>query len=437
MILDPRGHFKTTLDIADCVQWILNFPDVRILIMSGARELVERMVKEAKYHFQGNLKMRALFPEFCAPLAKEFGTMQEFTTPARKNMKLREPTLTLSTADSTKAGSHYDIIKCDDLVNETNVGTKEQLEKTITAFNYTIPLLEPFGYQDVIGTRYDYSDLYGWIIDHDDGTWKKHSRTVWFEDEQGDKTLLFPERFTIEMLEKFQKDDPYLFNCQYLNNPIPYGDAHFTEENIMRHTIPPSQIPKGGLRGFCAWDLGFSQKEYADFSVGVVGLFDDRGNIHIVDMERGRFSPHELVVRIFHLFLRWRRFITRVGIESASGSKLLEPGLHAFAIRNRLRLPLDWITVNPNVKKRERIASLHTLLKEDKLWFSSGLPQYKAMVQEFIRFPRFKNDDIPDAISRLLHYRGAVDMQFVMEDPEMISAPVYPGAEILGAGIVA
>src|SRR5581483_3196559 len=92
LLLDPRGHFKTTLDIADIVQWILNFPDIRILIMSGKRDFAMRMLGEVKRHFQHNDKLRAIFPDFCAPRNAEFGTTEEFTVPARKNFKLREPT---------------------------------------------------------------------------------------------------------------------------------------------------------------------------------------------------------------------------------------------------------------------------------------------------------------------------------------------------------
>lgn len=196
LLLDPRGHFKTTVDVCDTVQWILNFPDVRILIMTGTLELAERMLYEVQHHFTSNPQMRLLYPEFCAPPGQKIGNTSEMTTPARKLQHLREPTVTISTIDSVKAGSHYDIIKCDDLVHENNIGTKEQIEKTIQAFHYTTPLLEPYGYRDVIGTRYDYSDLYGSILDGldmskatpipfgfrlEDGDWKVQVRQVWIE----------------------------------------------------------------------------------------------------------------------------------------------------------------------------------------------------------------------------------------------------------------
>lgn len=35
LLLYPRGSFKSTLDIIDCVQWMINFPDIRILILAA------------------------------------------------------------------------------------------------------------------------------------------------------------------------------------------------------------------------------------------------------------------------------------------------------------------------------------------------------------------------------------------------------------------
>ena len=119
LLLAPRNSMKTTLDQADIVQWILCFPNVRILILTGTQDLAYRMVKELKAHFQLNLLLRALFPELCPvdPEAK-WGVADEFTVPRTKTW--REPTVSVSTIDSTKAGSHYEILKLDDCVTEVN-----------------------------------------------------------------------------------------------------------------------------------------------------------------------------------------------------------------------------------------------------------------------------------------------------------------------------
>jgi len=436
--LDPRGHFKTTLDIADVIQWILCFPDIRILIMTGTRDLAARMLQECKNHFQMNERLRALFPEYAAP-QKDWGTQDSFVVPARRNWRLREPTVSISTVDSVKAGSHYDLIKCDDLVNEINAGTRDQIEKTIKAFNYTTPLLEPFGYRDVIGTRYDYSDLYGWLTDTNDGKTRIFRRACWSVSDKGEYTLLFPQRalpggkvvgFTLEMLQTIQRDDPYLFNCQYLNDPSPIEKPDITEENLRARFVPITSLPREG-RTFITWDLGFSSKQFADWSVGAVGRFDNQGRLFILDLIRGRYSAYELVQMILMSARKYRP--GAVGIEKSGGAPLIEPALIAAAREHRVHMPLDWIP-HPTSRKVERIGGLIALFKDNRLFFSEAIADKDQLVREFVRFPRYKHDDIPDACSMLLTYRNRTDIEWPAEEIELISAPVC--APELGAGLV-
>jgi predicted phage terminase large subunit-like protein len=457
LLLDPRGHFKTTIDIADAVQWILGFPNIRILFMSGKQDLAERMLFECQQHFQVNEKMRALFPEFCVPEGKKMpGT--EFTSPARSIIK-REPTLSISTIESARASLHFDLGKFDDCVNEINSSTQEQNEKVKEGINYTAPLIDPGGYRDFIGTRYDYSDYYGYVLenhvwrpaDHgsmisDDGTWKYHARKAWNKQPQHSSDpevkLLFPQRrlksgkligLTIAELMEKQKDDPYIFSCQYLNDPTQGDSKTFNEEILLRHTLPHLHVPRMG-RNFIAWDLGYSQKEFADFSVGAVGRYDEQGRLWILDLAVGRYSAWEIVQQFFRLLTKWRP--TRVGIEEASGSPLLAPALYQYSRDHQIYMPLDWLKLKKTKgAKEQRIAGLLALMEEDRLYFSASCPNRDEMFKQFIRFPRYKHNDIPDAISMLLEYRNTVDINWPDDRIEMVSAPIFGDGE-LGAGIV-
>src|SRR6185437_4225517 len=39
LLLAPRNSFKTTIDVADIIQWIITYPNLAILILSGAENL--------------------------------------------------------------------------------------------------------------------------------------------------------------------------------------------------------------------------------------------------------------------------------------------------------------------------------------------------------------------------------------------------------------
>lgn len=458
LLLDPRLHFKTTIDACDIIQWIICFPDIRILLMSGKEDNAKDMLHEVGAAFAYNRRLRELFPEFALPEGKEreWWTSEQFLSPARKNVRLRQPTVFISTIESAKASKHCDVAKLDDVVHEKNVGNREMIESTIQGYKYVVPLVEPFGYRDLIGTRYDYSDLYGWWMEqtgediiasgktdipfgwtYRDERVAIFCRQVWRKTgQQPPLELLFPERMTVNWLDQQAKADPYIFSCQYLNDPTPVESKTFTEDLILSHTIPYAHIPKTGAV-FQTWDLGFSNHEWSDFSVCATGKYDSRGRLFIIDLDVGRYSPYELAMRVFINYMKWHP--NRVGIEKAGGSALLEPALQMLAAQNHVILPLDWIPVKTGKGiKQDRIGSLHPLFEANNLFLAASIPHREELTKQFKFFPRFKHDDIPDAIALLLTYRSAVDILTPDDSVEMggITVSTEYGFAGIGGGLV-
>src|ERR1035437_5768524 len=48
LLLVPRGGFKSSIDVADCAQWIVCFPEVTILIMTATLALATKFVGELR-----------------------------------------------------------------------------------------------------------------------------------------------------------------------------------------------------------------------------------------------------------------------------------------------------------------------------------------------------------------------------------------------------
>jgi predicted phage terminase large subunit-like protein len=225
LILFPRGHLKTTIITqAHAIQWILNYPNIRILISTATGEQCVKMVREIKGHFQFNNKFRGYFPEYCpAPKrAADFGSQDEFSVPNR-TLHRREPTLCTCSVGKVIAGSHYEVIKNSDLVDKENVKTPNQIADVISHFGYLNPLLErsevaPFhGWTDVEGTRYDFGDLYGRLIDG--GTYKTLVRP------RSDEDSVWPARFPESELKRIEKEiGPYIFSCTPAESPVLMGD---------------------------------------------------------------------------------------------------------------------------------------------------------------------------------------------------------------------
>jgi predicted phage terminase large subunit-like protein len=450
-LYDPRAHFKTTIAIASAVQWLLNYPNIRLFIGAGKLDRASDSLVAIKAHFQHNPKLRRLFPEFCPPANKDWGTTTEFTLPNRTKV-LVDPSCMAFSLDSIKSGPHCDVLFIDDAVHLDNINTPEALMNTIYRFMFLRSIVEPYGYTHVIGTPYSDSDLYAWLEEPENGGWlRKFRRPAWTITNPdyrpgtpltaADVTLLFPERFTFDYLNSIRtsKDGEFVFNSQYLLDPSPVDTATFTTQLLQSHTIPHNHIPKQGSV-FQTWDLGFSEKTKADFSAGITGLYDTKGNLFILDVVIGRYSPHALVQVISAQALKWRP--RKVGIENAGGSKLLAPALDNMQRTLGKSFNIEWVPTNPFKSKAERIMSLQPLMAQDKLYLSTAIAPdvMKELVKQFTKFPRSSHDDIPDAISMLLPFAARVDIipdNLPEDDYDVTSVSFDIDADnLMGAGII-
>ena len=450
-LYDQRGAFKTTIMEGSAIQLLLNYPNIRLFLGAGKLDRSSDSLVAIKRQFQANRKLRALFPEFCPPMNAEWGTKTEFTLPNRTDLTLRDPSVMAFSLDSIKAGPHCDVLFLDDAVHQDNVGTPEQMRATIHQYAFLTPIIEPYGYRHIIGTPYNDSDLYAWL-EENDPEMRKFRRAAWTITNpnwveglpltEKDVTLLFPERFSFDELNKMRMQNEYVFNCQYLCDPTPKDSVLYTDNLLITHTIPQQHIPRNGVV-FQTWDFGFTNKSYSDFSVGATGLYDTKGNLFILDIVLGKWLPYELVNQVAMFAVKWRPL--RIGIEAASGSQLIQPALDNLQRQWNRHFNVDWLKTSPQNKKRERISSMQPLMRQDKFYFSSAInPEVMAEVRkQFIKFPHYAHDDAPDAISMLLQYRGSFDYAPSV-DPfgDSMEEPIYsvsfdPDDDSgLGAGIV-
>lgn len=430
LLLDPRGEFKTSISMGKTLQNYVNFPEVCTLRMSGKEETVKAMIKEAKDQILTNTTFRELFPEHVPWSGKkgeeglppsDFGSVFGFTNPARQRPR-REPSVGVSTLESVKASTHYEWITGDDLVHEKNYQTKELLRKTITDWKLARNLLNPRGYRELVGTRYDWSDLYGEVIEKNKGEWRIHDRPIWTYDlrfalgngflvppdyKTGDLIFLHPERWTFNELSEIQEEDQFLFNCQRLNSPIPPGNENFPEQELVRHTIQRHKYPDTGMLSlFLMWHFNLADP-LAEDPVGVVGGWDHLGRLFVVDLVRGPLRPSQIIAATIEFWMRWP--IQRIAFEDSKKQRLLEAGLMAKFREARLTPPIDWVKFGGNQHTEEDqindILGLEPLLRANKLWFHDELPKLRDLYVQFKQFPTFRLRGIPRAISRLMHYR--------------------------------
>ena len=166
MLLVPRNGFKSSIDIADCVQWAICFPEVTILILTGVYSLATDFVGEAKQHFTldqtntgepgkpsfgprrlmdkitgewSDSLFQVLFPEHC--VTPTDGNQLEFQTPAGGDDK--EPTIRAASIEQALSGMHFGVLKLDDVVTNENSGTIDRINKVNKQISINKAMLNP------------------------------------------------------------------------------------------------------------------------------------------------------------------------------------------------------------------------------------------------------------------------------------------------------
>lgn len=447
LLLDARGHFKTTINLCDIMQWMLAFPNITVALFSGTEELTSRMVDEIKQHFLQNGDFREIYPDWVPQKnLNQFGESGSFTLPNRTQIR-REPTLSITTLKSTRAGGHYDIEKFDDVVHEKNSATAKLNQETSRQFSLTLPLLNPGGYRDVIGTLYHYDCLYAPIIEKPKG-WKVLVNSALRRDPDlplfRPEAIRFPERFCVDVnndyskqnLEQIWRDDPELFASQYMNDPTSLASDQFSMQKLKAHVIDRRDVP-GSVNLFMTWDLAYSTKDHSDYSVGVVAGYSHNGTLFVIDICRGRYAPSDVIEEILRQYRRWP--VHHVGIEQDQAARMLLPGLEMRQRQMGLHIPIDMIPLKyGGMAPVQQILALGPILEQHKLWFVDSAQNLEECFREFSRYPKYAHDDICRAISLMAFYRNHGYRPELAPDPEPVvigGAQVYGDGE-LGAGIV-
>jgi len=164
LILVPRGHLKSSIvTVGWTIQQILRDPNKRILITNAVWDLARLFLREITGLLQDKSLLSEIYGKFDGAGGKF--TQDEITIAQRTIGTIKEATITTAGIEKALTGGHYDIIIHDDLVEENNIGTKDQIQKVIRFYQNSLDLLDPGGQILVVGTRWAMGDLYGHLIE--------------------------------------------------------------------------------------------------------------------------------------------------------------------------------------------------------------------------------------------------------------------------------
>lgn len=225
LLLMPRGSFKSSVvTVSFTLQMFLNEPNTRILIDSETFSKSKAFFREIAYHLTSNEKYREVFKAihgmypYTQKSHMRLWTDSELILPCRTASK-KEPTLSCGGIDVTKNSMHYDLIICDDLHSEQNI-SKDQIIKVIDHYKLAFSLLDPGKPMIVIGTRWDYSDLYQHILDFEAEDFNILKKSAY----NPDGSLFFPEVLSEKELDKIRRRQGLSHFCNPGEAPILMAD---------------------------------------------------------------------------------------------------------------------------------------------------------------------------------------------------------------------
>ena len=264
-----RGSGKTTTcTVAKIIHAILKDPNIRILIVSKTGGAAADMLHEAKTHFESNEKLRAIFGDF---VGKKWDNNR--IEVKGKTIASKEPTVQTLGIESQVASKHYDLILIDDLIDEENARTQYMRDRTKTFFLKTLlPTLMSSGEMHILGTRYHYNDLYGWLEEDEyKGCFQRIKALEEDPPGSGHYKTPWPEEFSVKHFLALKKTmGTIIFNSQY------QCDTEAMKGEIFDYDWMPecslSEVPSTAKR-YIGVDLAISENELADcFAIVVIAI---------------------------------------------------------------------------------------------------------------------------------------------------------------------
>jgi predicted phage terminase large subunit-like protein len=374
LVLAPRGFGKSTLlSVARSITEIVRNPDVRILLVSNVQAQAEAFVREIRSHLEQNHLLRGIYGDFTGSKWNE----GEFIVSCRKKI-LKEPTMLAAGVGGAIISRHFDLIICDDIVDEENARTQAQREKLrVWFFKVLLPCLEPDGRLCIVGTRYHYRDLYGLLIESGFISAAAIIRAI---NEQGESS--WPERFPIEKLEQIRREaGTVIFNAQYQNDTEAMKGAVFKEEWLKFYDSPPES-----LRVYQGIDLSIAQTDNADFFAVVTIGVDAARNIYVLDCYQARMTFRQQTAAILRKFLRFDPL--KVAIESNAYQAAQADTLREMGIMRLTK-------VFTRQDKLSRAWKLSSFFEDGRVYLGRNM---QDMVEQLLAFPQADHDDLFDAL---------------------------------------
>ena len=426
-IAAPRGTAKSTTTTLVYPLWRAAFKksseDLFIVIISESQAQSINFLSRIKYHLDNSKMFHDLFGNLGSSTAERWTHTDVILANGAR-------IVAVGTGQRVRGFLQGDtrpnLIIVDDFESELNAATPEARAKNKKWMTEAVvPSLSDEGKIAMIGTVISEDCFLYWIKD------SKAWNVLWYSIINDKDESLWPERFPLERIQQIKEEFQSIGNLngfyqEYMNIAQSPDDAPFKPEWMKLHHYEYKRENGQNLlvrdlgeetktipvELYCGVDPASSLSARADFFVLSIIAVDFEGNKYVVDIFRDRISPAEQPQKIIDMYKKYKP--RRVKVETTGYQEALRTGTRQIMQEEGLYIPGLEAGVKPRTKKSERLLSLVPMFARGQFYWR---PQDLAGQQEFLSYPRGKNDDIMDSIWTALE--GAKPCRIESFDGEM------------------
>lgn len=286
------------------------------------------------------------------------------------------------------------LIVGDDLEKGEVDNSPEQVEKNRSRLLRNILPMNVRGVVQVTGTTTMHDSLIHGFVHaakgRPEGEWVTAARFTprYYPPISDDGTLLWPQQWSAEWLAAEAEADPIGYELNYLNDPLPPRDRTYWTPGMFQYD-PRFPIADRVLH----IDIAVTTRATSDYTAMTLAARDaSRQRALIEKVEWGRWTMPQLRERIWSWCepLRVKPLVT---VEANQGGDTLLHSLSPWPAG------VEFKTVRSDVPKKTRIEAAHSHYHRRAVWHPWPLEDYEA---ELCRWPRGKNDDVPDSAAGAL-----------------------------------
>lgn len=434
LLLASRGTLKSTVATRNyAIYEIINNPNITILIVSATLDNAKKKLRAISEVFERNNTFRWLFPELIPNSFNDKWTQTAITVP--RSSTAAESTIEVQGYQSELTSRHYDLIIDDDVVGKENSTTREQIEKVKNYYTQSLQLLKkPGGRRLVIGTLWNYMDLYNHILENLYEEYDFYIRSCWGNERyikntsgkwgwiktQEEEFSVYPALMPVKDIYKIKKEleaDPLqglsTFKAQYEMKIVDDKNSIFPRQ-IYIDTKPnfrDTDLIDVPLAFSLTCDPAVSESKEADETAFILRAVDDKGIWYVWDAYARRGMREEEIIDKYIWYLRTFP-IDLATIETVAFQKNLKYALEKKCMEEKVFFPYHALPSGFNSASKNnsdmKIRGVSPLYATGKIKFhvdekNNLLPKQEDLLDQLWRFPKGSHDDLADALAMHAH----------------------------------